>query len=71
MRKESYRGKDYNLNIPVRTEINIIIKQEDIKYVVDAVKGIKNEDIYENIFISPVENVIRIRTEERGEEAVE
>lgn len=69
--KESYRGKDYSLNIPKRDEINIIIKHEDVKYVVDAVKSIKNEDIYDNIFISPIENVIRIRTNERGEEAVE
>jgi nitrogen regulatory protein PII/signal recognition particle receptor subunit beta len=69
--KESYRGKDYSLNIPKRDEINLVIKHEDIKYIFDAVKSIKNEDIYDNIFISPIENVIRIRTEERGEEAIE
>lgn len=69
--RENYRGKNYNLNIPKREEINIIIKHEDIKYVIDAIKSIKNEDIYDNIFISTIEDVIRIRTEERGEEAVE
>lgn len=70
-RKESYRGKDYSLNIPKREEINLIIKNEDIEYVISALKTVKNEDIYDNIYISPVENVIRIRTKERGEEAVE
>ena len=69
--KESYRGKNYSSNIPIRNEINLIIKYEDIKYVIDALKTVKNEDIYDNIYISPIENVIRIRTEERGEEAVE
>lgn len=69
--KESYRGKNYNLNIPKRDEINIIIKHEDVKYVIDALKAVKNEDIYDNVFISPIENVIRISTEERGEEAVD
>lgn len=69
--KESYRGKDYNSNIPKREEINIIIKYEDTKYVIEALKAVKNEDIYDNMYITPIDEVIRIRTEERGEEAVE
>lgn len=69
--KESYRGKDYSSNIPKREEINIIIKYEDTKYVIEALKSIKNEDIYDNMYITPIDEVIRIRTEERGEEAVD
>jgi nitrogen regulatory protein PII len=69
--KESYRGKNYSSIIPKREEINIIIKHDDIKYVIDALNAIKNEDIYDNIYITPINEVIRIRTEERGEEAVE
>lgn len=69
--RESYRGSNYNINIPPRMEINLIIKREDIKYVVQALKAIKTEDIMDDIFIVPVEDVVRIRTEERGEEAIE
>lgn len=69
--RESYRGSNYNIKMPPRMEINLIIKQEDIKYVVQAIKSIKTEDISDDIFIVPVEEAVRIRTEERGEEAVE
>lgn len=69
--RESYRGSNYNIHIPPRMEINIIIKKEDVKYVIQAIKAIKTEDIMDDIFIVPVEDVLRIRTEERGEEAIE
>lgn len=69
--RESYRGSNYNINIPPRMEINIIINKKDIKYAIQVIKSIKTEDIMDDIIIVPVEDVVRIRTEERGEEAVE
>ncbi|MGB9937597.1 MAG: P-II family nitrogen regulator [Methanobacterium sp.] len=69
--KERYRGSNYAVTIPPRTEINIIIKYEDVKYILEALRAIKSDDIYNNLFISPIENVVRIRTKEQGEEAVE
>lgn len=71
IKKESYRGSNYNITLPQRIEINMMIKREDAQYVIQTIETIKTEDIYENIFISPIENVIRIRTEEMGEEAIE
>ena len=69
--KETYRGSRYNINIPQKVQLSMILKREDVKYVIQAVEPIKTEDIIDDIFISPVENVIRIRTEEKGEEAIE
>ncbi|MGB9980401.1 P-II family nitrogen regulator [Methanobacterium sp.] len=69
--KETYRGSRYNINIPQKVQLSMILKREDVKYVIQAIEPIKTEDIVNNIFISPIENVIRIRTEERGEEAIE
>jgi small GTP-binding protein len=69
--EETYRGGRYNVNIPQKMQISMIIKREDVKYVIQTVESIKTEDIINDVFISPVENVIRIRTEERGEEAIE
>lgn len=69
--RESYRGSNYDINLPPRMEINLIIKREDAKYVIQAIRAVKTEDIMDNVFIVPVEDVIRIRTEERGDEAVE
>ncbi len=69
--KETYRGSRYNINIPQKVQLSMVMRREDVKYVIQAVEPIKTEDIIDDIFISPVENVIRIRTEERGEEAIE
>ena len=69
--KETYRASRYNINIPQKVQLSMIMKREDVKYVIQAVEPIKTEDIIDDIFISPVENVIRIRTEEKGEEAIE
>ncbi len=69
--KETYRANRYNINIPQKVQLSMIIKREDVQYVIQAVKPIKTEDIVDDIFISPIENVIRIRTEESGEEAIE
>ena len=69
--KEIYRGNNHNNILPPRAQINMIIKREDVKYVIRAIESIKTEDILDEIFISPVENAIRVRTGEKGEEAVE
>ncbi len=69
--KETYRASRYDINVPQRIQLTMIIKREDVRYVLQAVTPIKTEDIVDEIFISPVENVIRIRTEESGEEAIE
>lgn len=69
--KETYRASRYNIYIPQKVQVNMIIKREDVKYVIQAIESIKTEDIIDDIFISPIENVVRIRTEEKGEEAIE
>ncbi|HEX3013714.1 MAG TPA: P-II family nitrogen regulator [Methanobacterium sp.] len=69
--KETYRASRYDVNIPRKVQISMILKREDVKYVIQAVEPIKTEDIIDDIIIYPVENVVRIRTEERGEEAIE
>jgi len=69
--KETYRASRYDINIPQRVQLSMVMKREDVKYVLQAIEPIKTEDIMDEMFISPVENVIRIRTEEHGEEAIE
>lgn len=69
--KETYRGSRYNTNIPQKIEINMILKREDAKYVIQTIESIKTDDIIDEVFISPIESIMRIRTEERGEEAIE
>ena len=69
---ESYRGSDYRIDLLPKTRLEIIVKDEEVDEVVETiVKTAQTGDIGDGkIFISPVEDVVRIRTGERGEKAV-
>ena len=69
---ESYRGHDYKVDLLPKTEIEIVTKEDKLDSIVQTiVKTAQTGDIGDGkIFISPVEEVIRIRTGERGEKAI-
>ncbi len=69
---ESYRGHDYRIDILPKTELEIVSRDSDIEDIVQTIiETAKTGDIGDGkIFISPVEEVIRIRTGERGEKAI-
>ncbi|MFY9638766.1 MAG: P-II family nitrogen regulator [Methanobacterium sp.] len=69
---ESYRGHDYKVDILPKTEIEIVTTEKDLENIVDTIiKTARTGDIGDGkIFISTVEEVIRIRTGERGEKAI-
>jgi nitrogen regulatory protein P-II 1 len=69
---ESYRGHDYKVDLLPKTEIEIVTKEEDIENIIQTIiTKAQTGDIGDGkIFISHVEEVIRIRTGERGEKAV-
>ena len=69
---ESYRGSDYRIDLLPKTRFEIIVKDDEVEEVVNTiVKTAQTGDIGDGkIFISPVEDVVRIRTGERGEKAV-
>lgn len=69
---ESYRGSDYRIDFLPKTRLEIVVKDQDAEEVIATiVKTASTGDIGDGkIFISPVEDVVRIRTGERGEKAV-
>jgi nitrogen regulatory protein P-II 1 len=69
---ESYRGSDYRIDLLSKTRLEIITNDEDVEKVIDTiVKTAQTGDIGDGkIFISPVDEVVRIRTGERGTKAV-
>lgn len=69
---ESYRGRDYRIDLIPKTKIEIVVNDEDLEKVVDTiVKSAQTGDIGDGkIFISGVEDVVRIRTGESGKKAV-
>lgn len=70
--KEIYRGSEYNLEFVPKVKVELICSngavEEALKIIIEKSKTGKIGD--GKIFIIPVEDAIRIRTEESGESAV-
>lgn len=69
---ESYRGRDYRIDLLPKTTIEIVVNDEEVDRVIETiVKNAQTGDIGDGkIFISSVEDVVRIRTGESGKKAV-
>jgi len=69
---EIYRGSEYTVDFLPKVKIEIALPDELVGAAVDAiVKSAKTGKIGDGkVFIVPLEEVIRIRTDERGESAV-
>jgi nitrogen regulatory protein P-II 1 len=71
-RTEVYRGAEYKIDFVPKSKIEIIIPDELLTPVLETIeRSAKTGKIGDGkIFLSPVEEVIRIRTGERGKEAI-
>jgi nitrogen regulatory protein P-II 1 len=69
---ESYRGVAIEVNLLKKTRIEIGVNDNFVKPTVDAIiRGARSGDIGDGkIFILPMEECIRIRSGETGEEAI-
>lgn len=69
---EMYRGSEYQIDFLPKMKIEIIAPDEQVdKIVATIIKGAKTGQVGDGkIFIYPVEEVIRVRTEESGEAAL-
>jgi len=70
-KREIYRTSSYTTQYPEKVELMLVTMKENIHYICQALASIKSDDIDDHLIISPVENVIRIRTREEGENAIE
>jgi nitrogen regulatory protein P-II 1 len=69
---EIYRGSEYTVDFLPKIKIEVVLADSQVTAAVDAVvKAAKTGKIGDGkVFVSPIENAIRIRTEETGEKAV-
>ncbi len=69
---EIYRGSEYTVDFLPKIKIEVVLADSQVSSAVDAiVKAAKTGKIGDGkVFVSPIENAIRIRTEEVGEQAV-
>ena len=69
---EIYRGSEYTVDFLPKLKIELVLADSQVGAAVDAiVKAAKTGKIGDGkVFVTPIENAIRIRTEETGEQAV-
>jgi len=69
---EIYRGSEYTVDFLPKIKIELVVADDAIERAVEAIlRSAKTGKIGDGkIFISSVEEAIRIRTDERGEAAV-
>ena len=69
---EIYRGSEYTVDFLPKIKVEVVLADSLVAQAVDAiVKSAKTGKIGDGkVFVFPVEEVIRIRTEEKGEKAV-
>jgi len=70
--KEQYRGAEYTIDFVPKVKIEIAVSDAAVVGVIDAItRAARTGEIGDGkIFVSPLEEAIRIRTGERGESAV-
>jgi nitrogen regulatory protein P-II 1 len=71
-KKEVYRGSAYVVDFVPKVKIEIVVPDELVHEAIEAIeKGAKTGRIGDGkIFVNPIEEVVRIRTGERGKEAI-
>lgn len=69
---ELYRGAEYVVDFLPKVKLDIAVKSEMADQVIDAIRDAANTGKIGDgkIFVSSLEQVIRIRTGETGEEAI-
>jgi nitrogen regulatory protein P-II 1 len=63
-KKEVYRGSAYVVDFVPKVKVDIVVPDSMVSDVIDAIEKSAK------IFVVPVEEAVRIRTGERGEDAI-
>ena len=69
---ETYRGSEYTVDLLPKIKIEMVLADERVEAAVAAiVKAAKTGKIGDGkVFVSPVEQAVRIRTDEHGDAAI-
>jgi len=70
--KETYRGAEYEIEFVPKLKIEVVVDDDIVEKVIEAIlKTAKTGQVGDGkIFISSIEDAIRIRTDESGIEAL-
>ncbi len=70
--KEIYRGAEYVVDFIPKSKIEIVVEDDQVEQVVEVIRKSANTGKIGDgkIFVLPVEEAIRVRTGERGKDAI-
>jgi nitrogen regulatory protein P-II 1 len=70
--KEMYRGAEYNVDFNPKIKIELALSADLVEKVVETIRGAANSEKIGDgkIFVLPIEDVMRVRTGERGKDAL-
>lgn len=70
--KEVYRGFEYDVNFLPKVKLEIVVDNDMVEKVIDVIReNAQTGEIGDGkIFVYPLQDVIRIRTNERGDDAI-
>jgi nitrogen regulatory protein P-II 1 len=69
---EVYRGAEYTVDLVPKVRLEVVVDDADVESVVGAiVKAANTGSIGDGkVWVSPIEQIVRVRTGERGVEAI-
>ena len=69
---ELYRGAEYVVDFLPKVKVEVVVKGEDVERCIDAIlRAAKTGKIGDGkIFVTPIEQVVRIRTGEQDDAAI-
>lgn len=69
---EQFRGREFKVNFLPKVKIEIVVRDIQVDKIVAAIAGLaKTGEIGDGkIFVYPIDDVLRIRTGEKGEAAI-
>jgi nitrogen regulatory protein PII len=70
--KEVFRGSEYTVEFIPKIRVEIVVQDDQVEECIDALVNAAHTGRIGDgkVFITPVEDVVRIRTKERGDSAL-
>ena len=70
--KEVYRGAEYIVDLIPKVRIEILVEDSDLRRILDLIVSTANTGSIGDgkVWVTPVETVVRVRTNERGSDAL-
>lgn len=67
-----WRAGEYSVDFLPKTKLEVVVPEREVENVIDAIADAARTDEVGDgkVFVTPVEDVVRVRTGERGEEAL-